>query len=470
MDSRRTWAWRAFEVGVAVAAALPSILGASLGAPLAVDDWAFAADSRYRSFAAAFGTQTRSRPLEGTWNWAEFRLLGTHPVAHLLVLAAVNAAAAVLLWRLLRRWLPLRIAVLTTLVWLVLANRGSTHLWNTNSPHVFSLCLMLGALLVASVRPLTTRRFAVALAILVAATFAYEGAVALGTVALVILVWTQAERSVRTRLAVITVAVLGAAAGWTLVTSPKLNNSPTPLKNASHVISIHFGAGVLPGYPRLLAAVVLVVVAWSLAATVLPGFKARTEEHLVLVGLGAIVLGAAPFAAGGFPFGTDGFFDRGNLFADLGTALVYGSMLSMLFRLSWRPVAVALSAAVLVAFAVPGAKDVHDYVRAGKDGRRLLAAIDRLPAPLRTQGPVTFFPLPGYDGVSQFTADYDISAALALRYHTGFPYPRAQMALPETGFVRPEGPTLRLVGRQLVPADPALLPRAHAGAPTRTRP
>ena len=45
---------------------------------------------RYARFSAAFGTQTRSRPLEGLWNWTEFRLLGTHTGAHLLILGALN--------------------------------------------------------------------------------------------------------------------------------------------------------------------------------------------------------------------------------------------------------------------------------------------------------------------------------------------------------------------------------------------
>ncbi|MCU1449092.1 MAG: hypothetical protein JWP02_1262, partial [Acidimicrobiales bacterium] len=168
--------WRWFEAGVAALAAAPSIAAAAMGAGLVVDDWAFAAHSRYESFLHAYGRQSLSRPIEGTWGWAEFKLLGTHPVPHLLLLGAVNALAAVLLWRLLLHWVPRRVAVLTTLVWLALANRGSTHLWLTNSPHVFSLALMLAALLVATNGALTDRRLAAAVGILVLATFAYEGA------------------------------------------------------------------------------------------------------------------------------------------------------------------------------------------------------------------------------------------------------------------------------------------------------
>ena len=443
-------AWRWFEPLVALLAAAPTLAGAAQGAGLAVDDWAFAAQSRYESFLHAYGAQTRSRPIEGLWNWAEFKLLGTHPVPHLLVLAAVNAAAAVLLYRLLSRWLPRRIATLTTLVWLALPNRGSTHLWLTNSPHVFSVVLMLAALLVVSRHPFSVRRCASALGLLVLAIFAYEGALCLGAIAFVVIVWHEAPPAMRLRVSVIALAVLGAAGLWTLVTSPKLNASPTPFRNASHLIAGHFGVGVMPRWPVLLGVVALAVAAWSAATLALPSFQPRIEERLVVVGLVALVLGALPFIAGGFPFATDGLFDRGHLFADLGTALFYGAALSMLWRLPSPSAATLLAGAALVAVAVPGVSDVNNFVRAERDGRRFLSAVDELPAPLRTKGPITFLPLPNRGGVSEFVAGYDISAALALRYHTGFPYPGAQMELVETGFKKVEGPTYELVGRHLV--------------------
>ncbi|MBV9041303.1 MAG: hypothetical protein JOZ68_09870 [Acidimicrobiia bacterium] len=449
-DVERRNPWRWFEAGVALLAALPTLAGAARGAGLSVDDWAFAAHSRYESFLHAYGTQTRSRPIEGLWNWAEFKLLGTHPVPHLLVLAAVNAAAAVLLFRLLDRWLPRRIAVLTTLVWVALPNRGSTHFWLTNSPHVFSVVLMLAAVLVVSREPFTVRRFATAVGLLVLATFAYEGALCLGALALVLIVWHEAAPAVRLRLCVIALAVLGAAGLWTLITSPKLNASPTPFRNASHLIAGHFGEGVMPAAPLVVGALALLVTAWSIATLVLPSFPSRIEERLVIVGLVALILGALPFLAGGFPFATDGLFDRGHLFADLGTAVFYGAALSMLWRLPSPSAATVLAGAAVIALAVPGVSDLNNFVRTQRDGRRFLAAIDELPAPLRTKGPITFLPLPNRGGVSEFVADYDISAALALRYHTGWPYPRAQMELVETGFKKVKGPTYELVGRHLV--------------------
>src|SRR4051794_38661967 len=115
--STEGWPWRLFEVALGAAAAAPSVAGGVLGAPLALDDWWYAAKARYLGFSAGFGEQSRSRPLGGLWNWAEFRVFGTHSFPHLLLLAAVNVAAAILFWRLLQRWLPRRLAALTAVAW-----------------------------------------------------------------------------------------------------------------------------------------------------------------------------------------------------------------------------------------------------------------------------------------------------------------------------------------------------------------
>jgi hypothetical protein len=440
----------AFEVLLGIAAAAPSLVGAALGARLALDDWGFAAASHFQSFSAGFGAQARARPISGVWDWAQFKVLDSHAVPHLVILAALNAAAAVLFWRLLERWVPQRVAVLTALVWVALPNRGSTRLWATTSPNVGGLVLLLAALLVASSRPLTKGRFATALALLALGTLAYEGVIAIGVVALVAMIWTQAPPRLRVRWTVLVLGVMAAVGGWVVLRSPKVGTSPPPFRNLSHLSSAHFGSAVLPGPPRLLALVVLVAIAWSVVVIVLPGFDAWIEQKLVVVGLVVIVLGSAPFAVVGFPFSGSGFFDRGNLFADLGTALVYGALLAMLLRLPWHAVGVAVAAAGLVAIASPNVTSVRDYVRAGRDGRHFLAAVDTLPVDVRTRGPVTFLPLPDRGGVAEFLADYDISAALALRYHTGVPFPRAAMAVSATGFRRAEGPVYELVGRRLV--------------------
>jgi hypothetical protein len=448
--SRRPARWLGFDVFIALAGAVPTLVGAALGSPLLHDDWAFASNSRYARFSSAFGTQTRSRPLEGLWNWTEFRLLGTHTVAHLLILGALNAVAAVLLWRLLDRWLPRPIAVLATLAWVALPNRASTHLWSTNSPHVFSLVMLLAALLVASEEPLTGRRFGTALALLAVGTLAYEGAICLGVVGLVALAWKRGDPAIRRRCVGSTIVVMGAIGAWMLLTSPKraVGASPPPFHNLSHLAAAHFGPAVVAS-PVISAALALGI-AWCVATVVLPGFHAGLEPKLVVLGLVMIGLGAAPFAVGGFPFSVSGFFDRGNLFSDLGTALVFGALISLVLHLRWRIAGIAVAAVALVVVALPGVRTVGDYVRAGRDGRRLLAAIDTLPSDVRTRGPVTFLPLPSHHSVSEFLINYDISGALALRYRTGEPLPRAAMTISEATASEHGGPIYQLVGTRLV--------------------
>ena len=442
--------WRAFEVALAAAAALPTIVGAALGSPLATDDWWYVAKSRYLDFLTGYGPDSQSRPLQGVWNWAEFRFLGAHAVPHLLVLAAVNVAAAILFWRLLARWLPRRIAVLTALAWVALPNRGSTHLWSTNSPNMFSVVMLLAALLVGSTRPLRRAPFALALTMLVLSALAYEGGLAIGVAGLVAEVWTGAARQVRLRWVATTLGVMVAVAISILLNSQK-RNGPTPVfRNLSHLPSAHFGSGVLPPPSGLLAIVVLVAIVWCIVTVVMPGFEPLLEQKLVVVGLVVIALGALPFAVNGFPFSTSGFFDRGNAFSDLGTALVYGSLLSLLLRVRWRTLGVVLAGAGVIGLAIPNVRSVGDYVRAGRDGSRLLAAIDQLPVAVRTKGPVTFAPLPSPDAVAEFLYGYDISAALAVRYRTATPFPRAAMAPSFSAFRSAEGPKYELVGRHLV--------------------
>ena len=446
------WVW--FQVALGLAAAAPSVAGAVLGSPLALDDWGFAAAARYATFVHGFGAQTRQRPLSGISDWALFRFFGTHPVPHLVVLAILNAAAAVLLWRLLDRWVPRRVAVLAALVWVALPNRASTRLWVTTTPLVLSLVLLLAGLLVASREPLSSGRFGTALTLLALSVLAYEGGIGIGVAGLLAVVWTRADHERRLRWAAVTVGVTGVVGGWVLVSSPKVGTSPPPLRNLSYLTSAHFGDAVLSS--PLVALVVLVAVTWCVVTVVLPGFEASTDQKLVVVGLAVIFLGSAPFAVVGFPFSVSGFFDRGNLFADLGTALVYGSLLGMLLQLPWRPLGLVVACVAIVALAVPNVTSVRNYVRAGRDGRRFLAAVDALPVDMRTKGPVTFLPLPDHGGVAELLADYDISAALALRYHIARAFPRALMAVRATGFRHSEGQVFELVDHELEPR-PAIL-------------
>jgi len=414
---------------VAAAAALPSLLWSVRGGDLLVDDWHFAAVAHFRGWGG-FGPYL-SRPLEGAYDAVMFTVFGDHPLPHILVLAALNGLAAVLVWFLARRLLPIRLAVLTTAVWVALPNRGSTRLWISNGPHVMSLCLLLGGALLASgpagahaegrdaVAGSNAGRLRWALVLVVLAALAYEGSIALG--ALVVAGGamrsggTVAEKGRRLASVLTPVAATGALM---FLLSPKHGagaNAYGPFQNSSRIIAAHFGTAVLPAGLSLIGALAMGVVMWSVVSRVLPGFDHGPEERAVLAGALVLVLGAAPFAAIGFPFATEGIFDRGNLFADLGTALVFAGSLAMAWRLRRPLIAVGIAAAVVSVLALGNVTDLRDWGNAAQDGSRLLDAAGK---------------------IAMFVEAGNLSDALALRSSGRFPGPDIRLANTDTDLAR----------------------------------
>lgn len=419
----RRWAWPAL---VAAVAALPTLTWAFGGGDLLVDDWYFSAMARFEGPGAL---PFRSRPLESGYDAVTFGLLGAHPLPHLLVLAGLNGAAAVLVWQVARRLLPAGPAVLTALAWAVLPNRGSMRLWISNGPHMLSLCLLLGAaLLVARRYRREDRAGSVpAVAALVAlAALAYEGSIALGLALAVAAAW-RAGGTLRRRVAgaAACTMVMGLVAAFIFSGSPKrAGEGYGAFEHAGALVPAHFGVGVLP--PGLLPAgvVVLAAVVWSLASLVAPSMAARAEERTIAAGVAILILGALPFAAVGFPFATEGIFDRGNLFADLGTAMILGGVLSLAGRLRRPALAGGVAAAALVVLAAGNVADVRDWRIAAADGRRLLDASLRTPV---SQPAVVVPPATAAPGIEMFVEPLNLSNAIAVR-EDRYPGPRIEVA------------------------------------------
>lgn len=409
---------------VALAGAVPTLVSAAWSPGLIVDDWALAAHARWFTDPLAAGQP--GRPLANYWYFGTFNLLGARPVPNLLLLAAVNAVCAVLVWEVARRLLPRRCAVLATAVWLVAANRGSTRLWIILTPNSLALVAVLAAVLLARAERHSTRRHLVVVALGVMAMLFYEGAsgLAAGVVALSAWRWTGRERLLALAGGGL---VLAATAAWEYSVSPK-TDSVGLFRGAGRWVSTLFGAGILPAALAPLGLIALAVAVYCLATLVLPSFATRDEERVVIIGAGVLMLGMLPFWTTGFLPATDGIFDRGNHYASLGAAVVIAGALALLWRVVPSRAAVAVAVVVLGVMAAENAVDVSAFHLAAEDGRRLLRSADRLPEPIRTRGPVVFPDLPNRHGVSMFVEDYDISAALALRYDTGYPYPDAAMA------------------------------------------
>jgi hypothetical protein len=391
---------------------------------LIIDDWALAAAPRFLGWDAAFRAE---RPVAHLWFYASYFAVGTSPVGYALLMATLNAVVGGLLWTALGTVLERRAALLTTLAWAVLANRGTTRMWAATSGQLIALIGVLAAFLVARRGPPTIGRVAVVVAIACASVLSYEGAGGFAAAVVALSAWRLPGRGRWIALGA-GAAALAATAAWALGASAKAGQA---LGDWGNWFAAQLGTGILPSAVAPLGLALLGVVAWSAATLVLPSFRTEAEERLVLLGAGVAVLGIAPFLASGFPVGTDGIFDRGNLYGDVGVALVLAGTLGLLWRIGRPAVATGVAAVVLVVLASQNAVDLRAFHDAGVDGRRLLASVDELPYALRTRGPLVLPNLPNRGGVAMFVEDYDIAAALALRYDTGYPYPDVTMALVE---------------------------------------
>jgi hypothetical protein len=455
MATAGAWHKYAWPGAIGVAAALPTLVWALAGGDLLVDDWFFAAAAEYRGPSAL---PFLSRPLESGYNALTFHLLGDRPLAHLLLLAVLNGVAAVLVWQVARRQLPTRLAVLTTLAWTALPNRGSMRLWISNAPHVLSLCLLLSAALLTCrqwKREPGAANVPVVVGLVVLAALAYEGSILLGLCVALAVGWrsgaTRRDHVLRAGAAAAPVAV--AALTISLNSPKRAGEGIPPFEHFSALVPAHFGVGVLP--PALLAAgmVLLVAIAWSLASLAAPTLRARAgvEERTIAAGLAVLVLGALPFAVAGFPFATAGIFDRGNLFADLGTALIVGGTLGLAWRLRRPVLAGAVAVAALAVLAAGNVTDVRDWRIAAADGRRLLQA--SMDTPLSQ--PAVVVPIDSAaPGVPMFVEPGNLSDAIAVRAHR-YPGPRVEVArtVDECTAMAVDGAvSLRLEGARLVPA------------------
>jgi hypothetical protein len=442
------------KVALAAAGVLPTVFWALRDAALMVDDWSFAVTARLHG-VGGFESAVRARPLGGAYYALAFNLFHDHPLPHLLVLAVLNAVAAVLVWAVARRLMPQVPAVLTTLVWVALANRGTSRLWITAAPNMLALCLLLGGAL------LMLRRSSVPLwpvcTLVVLSALTYEGPIALGALTVAAGAWrTGGAVPTRLRNVALWLVPVGLAGIWVLTFSAKHDGSPyAPFENVSRLFAAHLGTAVLPDVLLPLGAVLLGVVAWAAGCALLPSLPLGAEERVVLGGLGVLLLGTAPFAVAGFPFATDGIFDRGNLYAGLGTAMVLGGALALCWRIRQPLVASAVVAPVVLLLALHNAVDLGDWSDAASQGRALLAAAAELGLE-RLAEPSVVAPLPSPGGVAMFAEPDNLAEALIVTGRGGAPHPRIQVARTDVQMQRmvdAGARPYRFDGARLLPLD-----------------
>lgn len=429
--------WRAAVAVMALLGALPSLLWAATGPWPIHDDWALAGAIHHQSAWAAFLSLVHhpGRPVAAAYYVATYRLFGAHPVWHALELAVLNAAATGLFVVAVKRLGGARLAIAAGGAWILLANRGTTRFWAAMAPAVLALCLLLaGVLLLTHAKPrpwLATALFAIAV-------MSYEAVAALCVAALVVAWWHEPQRSLR-RVVPLLAPVFGAA-GVVLLNSGSRSEGTHLFANASRWFPAQFGVGVF-GSARLsvlLGLALLIAAVLAVAHVVTRHHKADVVARQVVAGLAVMALGIAPLVAVGFPVGTSGLFDRGNLFADLGAAVVFGAIACAVVARLNRPVAVVALAAIAAVMATPLLTSLHDYQLAARHGRAVGAELSALGPEAVAQPLVVGPPLPAPGGVAALLTTWDLSGYLSVVFDD--PHVQARVATTPTDFATAREP------------------------------
>ena len=436
---------------VAALGALPTLVWAALGCGLIYDDWRYAAtvhfDGVFHLLREA-ATQDPGRPGQAAYFAFSYAAFGTHPLPHALLLAALNAAAAVLVFVVADRIWGRQMAIFVTLAWLALANRGSTHFWFATAPSVLSLCLLLAVVLA-----LLDERWVLASVALSAAVLTYESVLGLGVAAFAVWAWRSPRGSIPR--AAIALVPVGGAALFIVSHSSKDPGALHPGSMLSSLLNAEFGAGVfgVPLAAALGGGLLLVAVTAAFYRWLSPSWSPTEAEMRVLHGAGILIAGAAPFLAVGFHFAGTGVFDRGNLTPDLGLAVMMAAVATLAVEHLDR-IGIALAVISVGWLAFLGTRDLRNYTYAVRDGTRLRAhlAVDVPTINGRLMiGP----PQRDYEGIEQF---YTSDIGNMLRLARNDPTIVANMACSRTEFRKTSDPlrynriTRRLDQRRTQPA------------------
>lgn len=404
----------AAPTAIALLAAFPSILWAARGADYLTDDFPVArliAREGLLQGGWQLGTVGPARPAAAPYYLLVYDVIGANVIAQALLLAALNALVAVIVWRALLTVVSEHTALLAATVFAVAPNRGATRLWFQLGPYLVALaCLAVGAALL-----LGRDRYVSGAALVVLSILTYEGVA--GVALLCVGGWLLQQRGRRWPPAAAVVAVAGSAIATMWVLSPKRDaEGPGPFDHVDTIGSGVLGAGFWGN--ELLGAIGILAVLLAVTLTLvtfLPSYRRHDlVQREVLIGAAIVVMAVGPFVVGGAPFAARGIFDRNNLVPGIGVSLIVGALLAAAWR--WRAgTGAVLAAGVVTVLAVGNVQDVQDYRAAVREGRALERDVVRDIDP--TIGTVVVLPpLAGERGVAQFILDNDLTAALELHY------------------------------------------------------
>jgi len=352
---------------LAVAVSLPY---AVLGVGFVLDDWFALGNAHFDGALGAAGRESfLNRPGQGLVYALTFGLIGEHPLVHYLLQVALSAVAAVLLYKLLVRFLDQGAALAVAALWVIVPNHGSLTRWASASMIIVGLVLLLVAcLLLTGDRP-DWRADLAAAVLMTASVLCYE-ATAPAAAAAALLLPRLAQGRWRWSATLLGWAGVGVAIAWVLLHFHPSKASVHVTADLSQLFPAHFGWGVAP---RPVLSVVVGLI--GLAGLVVVVVRARTQRRVdwvFVAGIALIVLGTAPFLR--YYYAPLGAGDRVNVVAGIGTALCWYA----LARLCWnwrRTVATAAGAVVVLSMVAAGVEGDRAWHRAAREGERILAAL-----------------------------------------------------------------------------------------------
>ena len=354
---------------IALLAALPT-LASAVRAGFIVDDWAFLRSAQQSPMWWLHGPDIFYRPGQAAIHGVMFGLLGAHPLAHLLVLAGLEAAVVIVLAVVLGRLVSSRMTATILLVWALLPNRSAPRLWSAAAPVSVSLLLLCLAACCITARQ---RRPLVVTALCCAAVLTYEAGALVGA-ALIGIAWFDTDRAGRDRWFRVVRALSGfsAVVVWNVWHSPKgFEGYPPP----SVVPQSLLGSGLMPHGVNGVATTMLLAATLAVCAT---GLRSQRHRRTSRFGLAFTAAALLPLLlAGAFPPG-HGPGDRLNSVVLVGVAVLLGSGYEAIRCQAPRVVlvAAALFAGLTVAAQID---DISAVNAARRDVDDTIVALSHLP-------------------------------------------------------------------------------------------
>jgi hypothetical protein len=412
------------------------------------DDWNFAADYEAESADGFFAGVANlletsvSRPVGTVYAALRSELFGVDPTGHLVLAAALGLALAVLFYAVLRALgtQPLHAAPIALLT-LLFPLADSTRLWATGSAANLAVCLYLAGVLLAFAAlrhrgPAAVAMHAGSVALYAASVMTYEFTL-VPVLLSVLLYWRSAPgRAAITRWAVdvvAMVAVLALATAQTTVPREPISALPERVAEVTAGALSVVSWSVFPvggtsdlSVARLVGGLIVVAVLGAALARLRNGARAGELRPWLIVAAVATAVIAAGYLvllpAAGYNPAHRGIANRVNGFSALGVAaLVYALVMLAALQLGDRlrrpaaPIAVTLTALLVVGYAVRLQSDERDWRDAAGAQERVLARLAGTRPP-PAGGGLAAFHVPDFTapGVPVFHQSWDLTGALQL--------------------------------------------------------